>query len=127
MLNKILGYFSHDIGIDLGTSNTLVYVKGKGITIREPSVVAIHKKTKDVLAVGAEAKRMLGKTPDIIQAIRPLRDGVISDFYVTEKMISYFIKQVHQTPSRMPKIPRPRAIIGVPSQECRSQRSVFNR
>lgn len=115
MLNKVFGYFSHDIGIDLGTANTLVYVKGKGITIREPSVVAIHKKTKDVLAVGAEAKRMLGKTPDIIQAIRPLRDGVISDFYVTEKMISYFIKQVHQTPSRMPKIPRPRAIMGVPS------------
>jgi len=115
MLNKLLGYFSHDIGIDLGTSNILIYVKGKGITIREPSVVAIHKKTKDVLAVGAEAKKMLGKTPDIIQAIRPLRDGVISDFYVTEKMISYFIKQVHQTPSKVPKIPRPRAIMGVPS------------
>ncbi len=115
MLNKLLGYFSHDIGIDLGTSNTLVYVKGKGITVREPSVVAIHKKTKEVLAVGTEAKKMLGKTPDIIQAIRPLRDGVISDFYVTEKMISYFIKQVHQNPSKVPKIPRPRAVIGVPS------------
>ncbi|MFC1756056.1 rod shape-determining protein [Patescibacteria group bacterium] len=115
MLNKLFGYFSHDIGIDLGTANTLVYVKGKGITIREPSVVAIHKKTKEVLAVGAEAKRMLGKTPDIIQAIRPLRDGVISDFYVTEKMISYFIKQVHSGPSKLPKIPRPRAIMGVPS------------
>ena len=115
MLNKLLGYFSHDIGIDLGTSNTLVYVKGKGITVREPSVVAIHKKTKEVLAVGTEAKKMLGKTPDIIQAIRPLRDGVISDFYVTEKMISHFIKQVHQNPSKVPKIPRPRAVIGVPS------------
>ncbi len=115
MLNKLFGYFSHDIGIDLGTANTLVFVKGKGITIREPSVVAIHKKTKEVLAVGEEAKKMLGKTPDIIQAIRPLRDGVISDFYVTEKMISYFIKQVHETPSRVPKIPRPRAVMGVPS------------
>lgn len=115
MLNKLFGYFSHDIGIDLGTANTLVYVKGKGITIREPSVVAIHKKTKEVLAVGSEAKKMLGKTPDIIQAIRPLRDGVISDFYVTEKMIAYFIKQVHASPSRLPKIPRPRAIMGVPS------------
>jgi len=78
-------------------------------------VVAIHKKTREVLAVGSEAKKMLGKTPDIIQAIRPLRDGVISDFYVTEKMISYFIKQVHQAPSRLPKIPRPRAVMGVPS------------
>jgi len=115
MLNKILGYFSHDIGIDLGTANTLVFVKGKGITIREPSVVAINKKTKDVLAVGSEAKKMLGKTPDLIQAIRPLRDGVISDFYTTEKMIQYFIKQVHEGPSRLPKIPRPRVVIGVPS------------
>lgn len=115
MLNKIFGYFSHDIGIDLGTANTLIFVKGKGITIREPSVVAINKKTKEVLAVGSEAKRMLGKTPEIIQAIRPLRDGVISDFYVTEKMIAYFIKQVHESPSRIPKIPRPRAVIGVPS------------
>ncbi len=115
MLNKILGAFSHDIGIDLGTANTLVYVKGKGILIREPSVVTIHKKTKDVLAVGAEAKRMLGKTPQTIQAIRPLRDGVISDFYVAEKMIEYFIKAVHDIPSKFPKIPRPRVVLGVPS------------
>ncbi len=115
MLNKLLGYFSHDIGIDLGTANTLVFVKGKGITIREPSVVAIHKKTKEVLAVGKEAKLMLGKTPATIQAIRPLRDGVISDFYVTEKMIAYFIKAVHESPSQFPKIPRPRAVMGVPS------------
>ncbi len=115
MLNKLLGYFSHDIGIDLGTANTLVYVKGKGITIREPSVVAIHKKTKEVLAVGSEAKKMLGKTPQTIQAIRPLRDGVISDFYVTEKMIQHFIKSVHSYPSKLPKIPRPRIVIGVPS------------
>lgn len=115
MLNKILGAFSHDIGIDLGTANTLVYVKGKGILIREPSVVTIHKKTKEVLAVGAEAKRMLGKTPQTIQAIRPLRDGVISDFYVAEKMIEYFIKAVHDIPSKFPKIPRPRVVLGVPS------------
>lgn len=115
MINKLFGYFSHDIGIDLGTANTLVYVKGKGITIREPSVVAIHRKTKEVLAVGAEAKKMLGKTPQMIQAIRPLRDGVISDFYVTEKMIAHFIKSVHANPSKLPKIPRPRIVIGVPS------------
>lgn len=115
MLNKLFGLFSHDIGIDLGTANTLVYVRGKGILIREPSVVTIHAKTKEVLAVGSDAKRMLGKTPKTIKAIRPLRDGVISDFYVTEKMLEYFIKQVHSMPSKMPKIPRPRVVIGVPS------------
>ena len=115
MLNRFFGYFSHDIGIDLGTANTLVYVKGKGILIREPSVVTIHKKTKEVLAVGNEAKKMLGKTPNNIVAVRPLRDGVISDFYVTEKMLSYFIGLVHDMPSRFPKIPRPRIVIGVPS------------
>jgi rod shape-determining protein MreB len=114
MLNTLLGYLSYDIGIDLGTANILIYVKGKGILIREPSVVAIHKKTKDVIAVGSEAKRMLGKTPSNIVAVRPLRDGVISDFYVTEKMISYFIKKIHSMPSRFPKIPRPRVVLGVP-------------
>lgn len=115
MLNRLLGYFSHDIGIDLGTANTLVYVRGKGILIREPSVVTIHKKTKEVLAVGSEAKRMLGKTPQSIEAIRPLKDGVISDFYVAEKMIEYFIRVVHDIPSKFPKIPRPRVVLGVPS------------
>lgn len=115
MINKFFGLFSHDIGIDLGTANTLVYVKGKGILIREPSVVTIHKKTKEVLAVGAEAKRMLGKTPSTIVAIRPLKDGVISDFYVAEKMIEYFIRAVHDIPSKFPRIPRPRVVLGVPS------------
>jgi rod shape-determining protein MreB len=114
MLNSLLSYISYDIGIDLGTANILIYVKGKGILIREPSVVAIHKKTRDVLAVGGEAKRMLGKTPSNIIAVRPLRDGVISDFYVTEKMIAYFIKKIHSMPSRLPKIPRPRIVLGVP-------------
>ena len=115
MLNYILGFFSHDIGIDLGTANTQVLVLGKGIVISEPSVVAMHVKTKTVLAIGAEAKRMLGKTPASIQAIRPLRDGVISDFDTTEKMLSYFIRKVHETPSIFPKIPRPRVVVGVPS------------
>ena len=115
MLNKILSYFSHDIGIDLGTANVLVYVKGKGILIREPAVVAVHKKSKEVIAIGSEAKRMLGKTPADIQAIRPLRNGVISDFNAAEKMISYFIGLVHQIPSKLPKIPRPRVVLGVPS------------
>jgi rod shape-determining protein MreB len=115
MFNRFFGIFSHDIGIDLGTANTLVYVKGKGILIREPSVVTMHKKTREVLAVGSEAKRMLGKTPANIVAIRPLRDGVISDFNATEKMIEYFIKLVHRMPSKFMKIPRPRIVMGVPS------------
>ena len=83
------------IGIDLGTANVLVFVQGQGITVREPSVVAIDTRTKRVLEVGAEAKRMVGRTPASIQAIRPLRDGVISDFDVTEQMIKYFIARVH--------------------------------
>jgi len=115
MLSKLLETFSNDIGIDLGTANTLVYVKGRGILIREPSVVTIHKKTKAVLAVGSEAKRMLGKTPSAIAAIRPLRDGVISDYYVAEKMIEHFIRSVNAIPTRFPKYPKPRVVIGVPS------------
>ncbi len=115
MLDKLIGYFSHDIGIDLGTANTVVYVKGKGILIREPSVVTIHKKTKDLLAVGSEAKKMLGKTPGTIIAVRPLRGGVISDFYATQKMLEHYIKVIHELPSKFPKIPRPKVVIGVPS------------
>lgn len=115
MMDKILEKFTYDIGIDLGTANTLVYVKGKGILIREPSVVAIHKKTKEVLAVGSEAKKMIGKTPQNIVAIRPLRDGVISDFYIAEKMLVYFLKLIHDMPTKFPKIPKPRVVLGVPS------------
>lgn len=115
MLDHLLGLFSHDIGIDLGTANTVVLVRGKGIVIREPSVVAIHKKSRDILAVGADAKQMVGKTPASILAIRPLREGVISDFEVTERMLQFFIQKVHQTSSRIPKIPRPRVVIGIPS------------
>src|SRR3990167_2057692 len=114
MLNQFWSRFSYDIGIDLGTANTLVYVKGKGILVREPTVVAIHKKTKDILAVGSEAKRMIGKTPASITAIRPLRDGVISDFTVTQKMLEYYLKLVHEMPSQFPKLPRPRVVLGVP-------------
>ena len=98
MLNPIdalLGLMSLDIGIDLGTANTLVYVKGKGIVINEPSWVAIERKNRRVLAIGAEAKEMVGRTPANIVAIRPLRDGVISDFDVTEKMLHYFINKVY--------------------------------
>lgn len=115
MFSKFWSLVSLDIGIDLGTVNTLVAVKGKGILIREPSVVAIHKKTRQVLAIGTEAKRMVGRTPAIIEAIRPLRDGVISDFDTTEAMLRHFIQRVHRMPSRFPKIPRPRVVIGIPS------------
>ena len=111
-LNALLGLFSRDIGIDLGTANTLVHVRGRGIVISEPSVVAMEAKTKRVLAVGAEAKRMVGRTPANIIAVRPLRDGVISDFDVTQQMIHYFVRKVHD---RVGMVPRPRMLLGIPS------------
>ena len=112
MLDALLGLFSRDIGIDLGTANTLVHVKDRGIVISEPSVVAIDARTKRVLAIGAEAKRMVGRTPASIIAVRPLRDGVISDFEVTEQMIRDFIAKVHD---RYARLPRPRMLLGIPS------------
>ncbi len=112
-LNALLGLFSLDIGIDLGTANTLVSVRGKGILINEPSWVAIEKKTKKILAIGNEAKEMVGRTPVNIVAIRPLRDGVISDFDITEKMIHYFIGKVHD--QVIFPIPRPRVVVGIPN------------
>ncbi len=117
MFDSLFSLLSHDLAIDLGTANTLVHVRGKGILIREPSVVTIHKKTKKILAIGSEAKKMMGKTPATIAAFRPLKDGVIADFDATSAMLSYFIKQVHSTPGVMflPKIPKPRVIIGIPS------------
>lgn len=105
--------FSKDIGIDLGTANTLVYVKGKGIVLNEPSVVAINTKTKQILAIGEEAKRMVGRTPAHIVASRPLVDGVISDFEVTEQMLRYFIEKVNQ--SSLGFLSRPRVVVGIPS------------
>ena len=113
-LNSMLGAFSRDLGIDLGTANTLVHVRGKGIVISEPSVVAIDKKTKIVKAVGAEAKAMVGKTPANIIAVRPLKDGVIADFDVVEKMIKHFIGKAHDRSLGMIS-PRPRVVVGVPS------------
>lgn len=113
MINKILGKFSKDIGIDLGTANTLVYVKGRGIVINEPSVVALNKKTGRILAIGEEARRMVGKTPAHIVASRPLVDGVVSDFEITEQMLKYFIDKVHS--GGMTFLPRPRVVIGIPS------------
>ncbi len=112
-LNALLGMFSLDIGIDLGTANTMVNVRGRGTVINEPSVVAIEKKTKRVLAIGAEAKEMVGRTPGNIIAVRPLRDGVISDFDVTEQMLHYFIRKVHER--LLLRIPRPRVVVGIPS------------
>jgi len=111
MWNSFLGLFSNDIGIDLGTANTLVYVKDRGIVLREPSVVAIQQGTKRILAVGEEAKRMLGRTPGNIVAVRPMKSGVIADFEITEAMLRYFIKKIHNRR----KMVRPRIIIAVPS------------
>jgi rod shape-determining protein MreB len=110
-LNTLYGMFSSDLAIDLGTANTLVYVAGKGVVLREPSVVAVHRETNQVLAVGTEAKRMLGRTPGNIVAIRPMKDGVIANFEITEAMLKYFITKVHNRK----KLVRPRIIIGVPS------------
>ncbi|KKR09737.1 MAG: Rod shape-determining protein mreB [Microgenomates group bacterium GW2011_GWA2_39_19] len=127
MFNSLYSLFTHDIGIDLGTANTLVYVRGKGIVIREPSVVARHKKTKEILAVGALAKRMEGRTPATIETVRPLKDGVIADFDATAAMLAHFIKEVHETPSGvkrigLPKIPKPLVVVGIPSDVTEVER-----
>jgi rod shape-determining protein MreB and related proteins len=111
LFTLVAGFFSNDMAVDLGTANTLVYVKGDGIVLNEPSIVAIHQADNTVLAVGKEAKAMLGRTPGNIVAIRPLKDGVIADFDVTEKMLGYFIRRVH----RRRALVRPRIVIGVPS------------
>jgi len=111
-LSAFFGLFSRDLGIDLGTANTLVYVRGKGIVISEPSVVAIDAKTRRAITVGIEAKEMIGKTPASVIAIRPLKDGVIADFDTVEMMLHYFIKKVHM--QRL-MAPHPRVVIGIPS------------
>lgn len=123
MFDKFFSLFSYDIGIDLGTANTLVWVRGKGIVIREPSVVARHKKTKKVLAIGTEAKKMIGKTPATILTVRPLQNGVISDFDATAAMISHYIRKVHEVGSIMPRVfTRPRVVIGIPSSVTEVER-----
>lgn len=114
MIDRIFSLFSHDIGIDLGTANTLVYVRGKGIVIREPSVVAMHKKTKKIIAIGSDAKKMIGKTPPSILTVYPLKSGVIADFDATEAMIAHYIKQVHER-SKLAVFAKPRVVIGIPS------------
>lgn len=112
MFNNFFGLFSKDVGIDLGTANTLVYVKGRGIVINEPSVVAINQKTGQILAIGQEAKKMVGRTPGHIVASRPLVAGVVSDFEVTEQMLKFFIDKVHREAFSI--LPRPRVVIGIP-------------
>ena len=109
-LNSLTGFGGRDMAVDLGTANTLVYVRGRGIVLSEPSVVAIDQRTGEVHAVGIEAKRMLGRTPGDIQAIRPLKDGVIADFDVTEQMLRHFIQKVHQN-----RWAHPRVVVCVPS------------
>jgi len=112
VLDKFLSRLSYDIGIDLGTATSLVYIKGRGIVINEPSVVAINQKTGQVLAIGEEARRMVGRTPAFITATRPLVDGVVSDFEVTEQMLKYFIDKIHKR--KFVFGPRPRVIVGIP-------------
>jgi rod shape-determining protein MreB and related proteins len=112
IFNHIISYFSQDMAIDLGTSSTLIYIKGKGIVLNEPSVVTVETHSKKILAVGEEAKRMLGRTPGNLTAIRPMREGVIADFDMTERMLRYFIQKVHRGGGFV----RPRIIIGVPSR-----------
>ncbi len=111
IFDRLLGMFSADMGIDLGTASTLVFVKGRGIVLNEPSVVAIQKGTNHVMAVGEEAKNMLGRTPGSIVAIRPLKDGVIADFEITEAMLRYFIRKVHNRKALV----RPRIVVAIPS------------
>ena len=124
-LNWLLGLFSLDIGIDLGTANTLVHVRGKGIVLNEPSWVAIDKRTKRPLYIGAEAKELVGRTPANVVAMRPLRDGVISEFDITEAMLEYFIGKAHE--QSVAPVPRPRVVVGIPSGATEvEKRAVFD-
>ncbi len=124
-LNWLLNLFTLDIGIDLGTANTLVNVCGKGIVINEPSWVAINKRTKEIIKIGSEAKEMVGRTPTNVVSIRPLRDGVISDFEITQSMLQYFIELVHR--QNFSPVPRPRVAIGIPAGVTEvEKRAVFD-
>ena len=128
MFKRLRGYFSSDLSIDLGTANTLIYVRDKGIVLNEPSVVAVQDdhsgRGKVIVAVGAEAKNMLGRTPGHINAVRPMKDGVIADFTYTEKMLQYFIGKVHG--NRMIK-PSPRVLVCVPIGSTQVERRAIKR
>ena len=115
MFDSFFSLFSHDLGIDLGTANILVHVRGKGIAIREPSIVTRHNKSKKIIAVGTEAKKMLGKTPGSISAIKPLEHGVISDFDAATYLLQYYIKKVHEIGTPLYQFARPRVAVGIPS------------
>lgn len=115
MFDRFFSLFSYDLGIDLGTANILVYIKGKGIAVREPSIVARHNKTRQFIAVGTEAKKMLGKTPALIDAIKPLEHGVISDFDASSYLLQYYIKKVHEIGKPLGQLARPKVVIGIPS------------
>jgi len=124
-LNWFWGLFSLDIGIDLGTANTLIYIRGKGIIINEPSWVAIEKRTRDPIAIGSQAKAMVGRTPAHVVALRPLRDGVISEYDITQALLEYFIGKAHQQ-SIVP-LPKPRIVVGIPSGATEvEKRAVFD-
>jgi rod shape-determining protein MreB and related proteins len=118
LFTKAYNYFSSDLAIDLGTANTLVYIRGKGIVLREPSIVVVDDRNGRIQAVGSEAKEMLGKTPANIRAIRPMKDGVIADFEITEKMLQHFIKKT-RTGNQFLK---PRIVIGIPSEITQVER-----
>ncbi|MCX6817113.1 MAG: rod shape-determining protein [Candidatus Beckwithbacteria bacterium] len=115
MLDKLFGLFSYDLAIDLGTANTVILVLGKGVVVREPTVIAKRKKTKELLAVGSEAKKMLGKNPAGIEVIKPLEDGVIADFDATREMLKHYFEEIHQHVGLMPKLARPKVLIGIPA------------
>ena len=115
MLDKVFSLFTHELGVDMGTANTNILVVGKGIAVREPTVVARNKKSKEIVAVGEEARRMIGRTPSQLEAIRPLQDGVISDFDGAAGMLSYYFRQLHQSHGFRVKIPKPKVAIGIPT------------
>ena len=115
MLDSLFRMFGYDLGIDLGTANTVITVLGKGVVVREPSVVARRKKVKDLLAVGSEAKKMLGKNPEAIEVVKPLVDGVISDFDATRDMLAHYFKEIHRGVGLVPRLARPKVLIGIPS------------
>ncbi len=125
IIDNILGHFSQDLGVDLGTVNTLVHVKGKGIVISEPSIVAQHKKSGKIVAIGTEAKKMVGRTPPSIIIVKPLKDGVISNYDVTLAMLSNFVKKIHVTYGKSFAYPRPRIVIGIPSQVTAVERKAL--
>jgi rod shape-determining protein MreB and related proteins len=122
ILDSVWEIFTYDLGMDLGTANTMVYLRGEGIVVSEPSVVAIDKRSKNVLAVGEKAREMIGRTPSNIVAIRPLRDGVISDFDTTQAMIFHFISTAHRNYVKGFKLPKPRIVVGVPSSVTEVER-----